>query len=200
MKLSTSYYNSIVTVSCSFKQTPYNISVLHTNTQLHMQTHTHTHTHTLSLSLSLTHTHTQPLTPQLNRAATKRDSKWQRQHHAKIIANKLKIFGDEISSTHEEELQREFVHIITTHTNPRQVIEFFSLKLRHMLLGLSWQNIGKVFHLSYHLIEFLNELLGSSADMTGTREWAEFSELWDLTIGSVTRWISSNGGWVRNVV
>lgn len=140
---------------------------------------------------------TQPLTPQMSRAVIARDSKWHRQHHAKIIANKLKIFGDEISSTHEEQLQQEFVHLVSTHTNPQQVVEFFSYQLRHMMVGLSWQTIGKVFHLSYHLIQILTALLGPSANMTASRAWTEFSDLWDFTIGSVTRWISSNGGWVR---
>ena len=129
-----------------------------------------------------------------------RDSKWRRQHHAKIIANKLKIFGDEISSTHEEQLQEEFAHLVSTHSNPQQVIEFFSFQLRHMMVGLSWQAIGKVFHLSYHLIQILSALLGPSADVTASRAWEEFSDLWDFTIGSVTRWISSNGGWVRDFI
>ena len=141
-----------------------------------------------------THTHTQPpLTPQMSRAT--RDSKWRRQNHARIIANKLKIFGDEISFSHEEEIQREFAHMINTQ-NPQAIINFFSIELRHMLVGLSWQNIGKVFHLSYHLIEVLTALLGPTADVTGSPEWIEFSELWDFTLGSVTRWIFSNGGWV----
>jgi hypothetical protein len=124
-----------------------------------------------------------------------RDSKWRRQNHARIIANKLKIFGDEISFSHEEEIQREFAHMINTQ-NPQAIINFFSIELRHMLVGLSWQNIGKVFHLSYHLIEVLTALLGPTADVTGSPEWIEFSELWDFTLGSVTRWIFSNGGWV----
>ena len=116
-----------------------------------------------------------------------------------MIANKLKIFGDEISSTREEQLQQDFAQLLSVHTNPQQVIEFFSSQLRQMVLGLSWQNIGKVFHLSYHLIEILSALLGPSADQAGTREWAEFSELWDFTIGSVTRWISTHGGWVSEM-
>jgi hypothetical protein len=141
--------------------------------------------------------HQQPLTPRMTRATIARDSKWRRQHHAKLIANKLKIFGDEISNTHEEQLQQEFAHLVSAHPNPQQVIEFFSFQLRHMMVGLSWQTIGKVFHLSYHLIQILTALLGPSADVTAGRAWEEFSDLWDFTIGSVTRWISSHGGWVR---
>ena len=153
------------------------------------------HSLTHSLTHSHTHTHTQPpLTPQMCRATT--DSKWRRKNHARIIANKLKIFGDEISFTCEEEVQRQFSHMVTTQ-NPQAVIAFFSTELRRMLVGLSWQTIGKVFHLSYHLMEVLTALLGPSADMTGRPEWIEFSELWDFTLGSITRWISSNGGWVR---
>ena len=140
-------------------------------------------------------TSTQPLTPQMPRASAKRETQWNRQNQARIIANKLKIFGDEILSTHEAELQREFARLITTQS-PQEVIAFFSAQLRQMLLGLSWQNIGKVFHLSYHLIEFLTALLGPSAEVTGRPEWTEFSNLWDFTLGSITRWISTNGGWV----
>lgn len=125
-----------------------------------------------------------------------RDSKWHRTHQARIIANKLKIYGDKLSSTHEEQLQHEIAELISTH-NPRAVIQFFSIQLHQMLLRLTWQNIGKVFHLSYHLIEFLTALLGpSAAEDSGSPEWAEFSQLWDFTLGTVTRWISSNGGWV----
>lgn len=152
---------------------------------LHILLHTHvahTHTHTL-----------QPLTPQMVR---RRDSKWSK-NQARIIANKLKIYGDKLSSTHEEELQQEIAELISTCQNPRHVIEFFSIQLRQMLLSLTWQNIGKVFHLSYHLIQFLTALLGpSAAEDSGSPEWAEFSQLWDFTLGTVTRWISSHGGWV----
>ena len=184
------------------------MSILRTHIIL-TKTHKHSHTPSLSPSLSLslslshththTHTHTQPLTPQITRSATSRDPNWNRKKQARIIANRLKIFGDEISSTHEAEIQREFARLITTHS-PQEVIAAFSSQLRHMLLGLSWQNIGKVFHLSYHLLEFLTALLGPSVEDTGRPEWREFSELWDLTLSSVTRWISINGGWVSIIL
>lgn len=135
----------------------------------------------------------QPLTPQMVRS---RDSKWLRKTQACIIANRLKMYGDKLSSAHEEELQQEIAELLISQ-NPRAVIQFFSIQLHQMLLSLTWQNIGKVFHLSYHLIEFLTALLGpSAAEDSGSPEWAEFSQLWDFTLGTVTRWISSNGGWV----
>lgn len=144
----------------------------------------HAHTHICTL---------QPLTPQMVRS---RDSKLHRKNRACIIANRLKIYGDKLSSIHEEELQHEIAELISSQ-NPRAVIQFFSIQLHQMLLRLTWQNIGKVFHLSYHLIEFLTALLGpSAAEDSGSPEWAEFSQLWDFTLGTVTRWISSNGGWV----
>lgn len=125
------------------------------------------------------------------------DSKQYQQIRARNIAEKLKLFGDDISGTYDEETQRDIFAQMICCQNPQAVISFFSVQLRRMLIGLSWQNIGKVFHLSYHLIEFLNALLGPSAESAGSPEWIEFSELWDFTLGTITRWISSNGGWVK---
>ena len=93
--------------------------------------------------------------------------------------------------------QEELQHLLSL-DNPQMVIQFFSAQLRQMLRGLSWQSIGKVFHLSYHLFELLTKIFGPSPEMTeGTPEWREISELWDLIVATITRWIWSNGGWVR---
>ena len=108
------------------------------------------------------------------------------------------MYGDDLTDAHSQEDLRRFSLALEGNNNPEEVIRFFSAQLRHMLVGLSWQSIGKVFHLSYHLIELLTEILGPSAEVnTGNPEWQQFSELWDFTLHAVTRWIWSNGGWVR---
>ena len=108
------------------------------------------------------------------------------------------MYGDDLTDTRSDEELRILSQMLEG-SNPEELITFFSGQLRQMLNGLSWQSIGKIFHLSYHIIELLTTILGPSEDIQshGSREWQHFSELWDDTLRAITRWIWRHGGWVR---
>ncbi len=154
----------------------------------HLYTHTHTRTHCVHHSdthtpsfTPHTHTHTHLLHTHIQMSACSESQ----QVRARLIAERLKMIGDKMQTTHNtEELEQNVSSLIALTS---------SVSRSNQNL---WQNVTLTFSSIYTILSNLNQQFGDSQPPSYDEDWQMFCKVCSVLRNNLIPLISSLGGWV----